>query len=139
MTLGEQQELFAELFSKLVLYIISLGYTVRLGEVERTQYQADYYAAHCAVCKKHRDDHKKVVTHAFKAIGIVNSLHTKCLAGDLKVFKQVDGKKIYLTLSEDYKIFGDWWKLQHPLCRWGGDIESRPDGCHFSLTLDGRI
>lgn len=64
--------------------------------------------------------------------GHAKSAHKQKLAIDLLLFRA--GK--YLSLSEDYKALGEWWKQQHPLNRWGGDFPA-PDGNHFSMTRDG--
>ncbi len=62
--------------------------------------------------------------------GHANSAHKKRLAIDLNLFK--DGK--YLESTEAHKELGEWWKLQHPLARWGGDFR---DGNHYSFEYDG--
>lgn len=69
----------------------------------------------------------------------VNSNHYLGLAQDFLLYK--NGK--YLTLSEDYKDLGEFWKTLHPLCRWGGDFKDgagrpKPDGNHVSLEWGGR-
>ena len=139
MTLGERQELFTLLFARLIIFIFEQKYFVRIGEVARTEYQSQYYATHCARCKQHIDLHVNTTKHKFKPIGILKSLHREGVAGDIKLLKMVGGVKLYLQDSKDYKIFGDWWKSQHELCRWGGDILKRPDGGHFSISQDNRI
>lgn len=114
MTLGAKQELFAQLVAALIQQAKALGFTVRLGEAWRPPETAQLYAR--------------------KGIGSANSLHCDRLAVDLLLFK--NGR--YLSQTEDYQPLGAWWKKQHPLCRWGGDFKSRPDGNHFSLEHDGR-
>lgn len=116
MTLGEKQELFTRLAfgpGGLVSKAIDMGFTVRVGEVERSEAAAEAMAA--------------------AGKGIARSLHRLRLAVDLHLFR--DG--LYLTRSEDHAALGAWWKAQHALCRWGGDF-SRPDGNHYSVTHDGR-
>lgn len=90
MTLGEKQELFARLIAEQILYIYSLGYAVRIGDV----------------FAKIRNplEHKKDSQHYLK------------LAADLNLFK--DG--IFLDKTEDHTLFGNHWESLHPLCRWGG-------------------
>lgn len=90
-TLGEKQELFAFLLSTLIAHAFVMGYRVRLGEVERSKWEA---------ARK----------------GMPNSNHTRRLAADLHLFK--DG--LYLDRTEDHRYLGEWWEGQHPLCRWGG-------------------
>ena len=43
MTLGQNQEKFTQDLAKLLNHLIDNGYTVRIGEVERTQAQQDLY------------------------------------------------------------------------------------------------
>ena len=43
MTLGQNQEKFTQDLVKLLNYLIDKGYTIRLGEVERTQAQQEIY------------------------------------------------------------------------------------------------
>ena len=95
-------------------FIISQGYEFIRKEFQRTQAQAEQYE------KEGR--------------GIANSLHIIGLAGDYAIFK--DG--VYLTNSEDYKLFGEYWKSLNPLNAWGGDFTTRPDGNHFSRSYQGR-
>ena len=106
MTLGQKQELFAELYAKLIMYAISCGYSVRLGDVFRDE-------------RVHGKMGEKVgYGHQF-------SVHKLKLAGDVNLFK--NGK--FLTTTEDHRPLGEWWEKQHPLCRWGGRFN---DGNHYS-------
>jgi hypothetical protein len=113
MTLGQKQELFMELLPMLINRIHDSGYQVRGGELERGRAQAAANQIH--------------------GTGIMNSLHIIRLAIDLHLFK--NGK--YLTMSDDHRPFGNYWKTLHPLCRWGGDF-TRPDGNHYSISHEGR-
>ena len=115
LTLIEKQRLFCQLAAKLILQAVEMGYQPRFGEAERTPEQAALDAA--------------------KGIGIKNSEHCKRLALDLLLD---NSQGDYLTATEDYKPLGEWWKAQHPLCRWGGDFVSNPDGDHFSF-IDGGV
>lgn len=113
MTLGEKQRLFARLIGQLIVWTYSKGYELTFGEALRTQAQANANAASGA--------------------GISNSLHLMRLALDVNLF----AAGVYQTDSSAYKPLGDYWKTLHPLCRWGGDFVSRPDGNHFSLEHEG--
>ncbi len=49
----------------------------------------------------------------------------------------------YVTDTAKYAALGSFWKSLHPDCRWGGDFHDskgapKPDGNHFSLTMDGK-
>jgi len=112
-TLGEKQEIFSLNLGHLILFAYSKGYRIRMGEVLRTQEQAEL--------------------NAQKGTGISNSLHIIKLAADLNVFK--DGE--WLKESQDLWELGAFWKTLHPMNRWGGDW-SKPDGNHFSMTHEGR-
>jgi hypothetical protein len=112
-TLGEKQRLFARLMGQFISWCFTNGYELTFGEALRTQAQAN--------------------ANAVSGAGISNSLHLLKLAIDLNLF--VNG--VYQSDSAAYKPLGDHWKLMHPLCRWGGDFISRPDGNHFSLEHEG--
>ena len=108
MTLRQQQSYFATLVARLIQYAYGMGYEVTLGDAYRSPEEAKRLARLGA--------------------GVVNSLHCKRLAIDLNLFK--DGR--YLTSSEAHRPLGEWWKRQHPQCRWGGDF-ARRDGNHYEM------
>jgi len=66
-------------------------------------------------------------------VGKDKSLHKIKLAIDLDLFK--DGK--YLTKTKDYEFAGVFWESLDPSCEWGGS-DGRDDGCHFSISHNGR-
>lgn len=98
--------------ANLILYAHAVGYTVTLGRGFVTP-------------KENAADG-----------GIDGSLHTLGLAQDLNFFK--DG--VYLTKTEDLKIFGDRWKRNGPDYAWGGDFQGKNagDANHFSYAYGGR-
>jgi hypothetical protein len=112
MTLRERQEIFARNVALLIQHINGAGYTCTLGEAWRPPEMMEIYA----------NDGR----------GIRNSLHGRRLALDINLFKTGE----YLPDSESHRIFGDWWKLQHPENRWGGDSK-RKDGNHYEMNPDG--
>jgi hypothetical protein len=114
MTLLQHQQLFAKLVPQLLLEAHRLGYAVTLGECWRSPEEA-----------KRLDG---------TGAGIKASLHCDRLAIDVNLY--LDGR--WLTRSEEYAVVGSYWKSLHPLCRWGGDFTTRPDGNHFSITQGGR-
>ena len=95
---------------KLIAWIYANGYEAVLGECQRSKEQAQLNAA--------------------KGIGIANSLHIKCLAIDIMLFK--NGK--YLTDTADYLKAGEYWESLGG--SWGGRFK-KPDGDHFSLEWEG--
>lgn len=121
MNLIQKQKKFSELYARLILYCITIGYEVKIGEVHRPRFTAEYYAS---IGK-----------------GIINTLHELYLAGDLILFK--DGH--YLTESEEYADAGEFWEslsTDEYECCWGGrfkdkDGKPKPDGGHFSITHNG--
>lgn len=113
MTLGEKQRLFMKLLGEFLVWIYQQGYEVSGGELERSKAQAEANAASGA--------------------GIANSNHLRRLAIDLMLFKG----GVYQTGSEAYMPLGEKWKSMNPLCCWGGDFKTRPDGNHFSLEHEG--
>ena len=105
MKLGVAQKLFAHLFVRLIDKAHEMGFQVVIGDVHRSIEEAT-------------------------RLGFPNSNHTRCLAGDINLFK--DG--VYLTKTEDHRELGEWWEQQHELCRWGGRFG---DGNHYSLEHRG--
>ena len=112
LNLSEKQRLFAKLLGNLLAHIYAQGDEITLGEAYRTPEQA--------------------ALNAQKGSGIANSLHTQRLAIDLNLWQA--GK--WATDSAAHKPYGEWWKQQHPLCRWGGDFK-KPDGNHYSIEHNG--
>jgi hypothetical protein len=106
--LMERQQLFARHVAALINFIFEHKFACTLGEAFRTAEQAEIYS------------------HEGK--GIKNSLHCKRLAIDLNIFTT---EERYLPSSNEYRIFGSYWKSLHPDNRWGGDFIERPDGNHF--------
>ena len=114
MTLSEAQRLFSRLLGQFLVAIYQQpGLSVTMGECYRTTQRAAENAA--------------------AGTGISNSLHCKRLAVDLNLFVG----DIYQMESEEYAVLGAIWKGLNPLCRWGGDFKSRPDGNHFSIEFEG--
>jgi hypothetical protein len=105
MTLREQQSLFARLLVDLFIYIHQHGYEITLGDAHRSIEEAT-------------------------RLGKSNSVHTLSLALDINLFQH----GVFLSDTSDHKIFGEYWKTLHPLCRWGGDFG---DGNHYSLEYNG--
>jgi len=112
MTLGRQQERFAYLLAMLIQRAHLLRFEVRLGELERTLYQAEEYER--------------------LGVGTRRSAHCNKLAIDLALFR--DGK--WLRKTEHYRELGEWWEQQDEACRWGGNF-SKSDGGHFSMRHRG--
>lgn len=118
--MSEQEKRFAftDCLEKLLTYVRmelrAQGYRIALGELYRPPELAALYEK--------------------EGKGISNSLHRRGLAIDINLFK--DGK--YLTMSQDYKILGDYWKsLSNDFytCCWGGDFQGPLiDGNHFSIS-----
>lgn len=112
-TLRQKQSRFARSVPLLLQYMTARGYEYTLGEVWRTQAQANANAASGA--------------------GISNSLHLERLAIDVNLFK--DG--IYLADGKDHAPFGAFWKSLGADYAWGGDF-SKPDPNHYSISYAGR-
>lgn len=112
MNVKQKRWLFSKFFAQLVLKAIDLGFHPAIDQIKRTTLEAS--------------------SNAKTGSGIVNSLHTLGLAGDLLLYK--NGQ--YLKSSEDYRELGEWWENLHELCRWGGRFK-RADGNHFSIEHNG--
>jgi len=110
-TSGEAQELFILLLPILLDYIHSKGYRTRGGDL-------------------YRDPRVFGEIGERLGYGHPKSGHKRKLALDINLFRN----GVYLNKTEDHKEFGEWWKKQHPLCRWGGDFE---DGNHYSIEWMG--
>lgn len=104
----QHQLIFAQNVAKLIEYIYAQGYKCTLGEVYRTREQALLYSQ---IGK-----------------GIVNSNHCSKLAIDINLFK--DDK--YLTDSEEYKKFAEYWIRLNPFNESGYFWKSRDSG-HFEM------
>ncbi len=108
MSLGIHQEAFAEDLCNLIQHAISLGYKVRIGEVERTLEQQQIYFN----------------TGRSKTM---NSRHLKKCAADLHFFK--DGKLCY-----PHEL-GNYWEGLNRLNSWGGNWNSFKDAPHFERKV----
>jgi hypothetical protein len=114
MKLSEMQAIFAVNVARLVLFINEQGYTCRFGEAWRTPEMCEIYAK--------------------RGTGIRKSQHADRLAVDLLISK--DG--VWLTDTESYRPFGEYWRSLNSLNRWGGDWDGdgvadpgENDGNHF--------
>lgn len=70
-------------------------------------------------------------------VGHPNSTHKSGLAVDLVVYADLDGDGEKDDYSEDetfHRPIGEWWEMQHPLCRWGGRYG---DPNHYSMEWNG--
>ena len=110
MTLSEAQRKFTRMVADLIVWAYANGFELVLGEAYRTPEQA--------------------ALNAQKGSGIADSLHTKCLAIDLNLFK--DG--VYMKESADHEPLGVYWESIGGA--WGGRF-TKPDGNHYSLEWEG--
>lgn len=107
MKLGQHQERFSRDLVKLISYANSLGYEVRIGEVERT---IEMQKLHMAAGRS----------------TTMNSMHLKKCAADLHF--TLNGTLLYP------KELGDYWESLDPLNQWGGNWKSFKDRPHFQRT-----
>lgn len=113
MTLREAQSLHVNCTASLLAFIISKGYELTWGRT--------------------RSSKEEDAKNAAAGSGILHSLHEIGLAVDLNLFK--DG--VWLEDTSYHAQFGAYWKSLHPLCCWGGDFHTRPDGNHYSIEWNG--
>ena len=113
-TLRQKQSRFARAVPLLLQYMTALGYEYTLGQVKRTELEAQANAA--------------------AGTGIARSLHLDSLAIDINLFKG----GVYLDTSEAHRPFGTFWKSLADDHRWGGDFKPKPDGNHYSIHHEGR-
>jgi hypothetical protein len=139
-TLRQKQSRFARQVPRLLDYAYSLGYDVTIGEVARSNEQAEINAlgasgreqvaqllerAFPLLAKKIRDNGKA-------ANGIRASLHTDRLAIDLQLY---DRAGAWLQDAYAYQLLGDYWKGLGVDHRYGGDFGDTP---HYSIEHEGR-
>jgi hypothetical protein len=124
MELLERQFKFTALLAIQINWINSQeGYRCIVGEVDRPQVLQDIYLEQ-------------------KKTKVKISTHTYDIAADIKIYKLVNEKWIYLESSEDYKFAGEHWESLDPGCIWGGRFGDDPntpqvegwDGNHFQYT-----
>lgn len=96
MTLGEHQEAFARDFVALVQEAWRLGYTVRIGEVQRPVEMQRLYV---------QQGRSKTM----------DSEHVRKCAADLVLL--IGGE---VCTRDQIKPLGDWWEARDPRNRWGG-------------------
>ncbi len=109
--LGDKQELFSRLLPHLMIKAFHFGFEIRGGDWFRDP------RVHGEVGEKLGYGHRK-------------SCHKLKLAVDLNLRFRAGAM---VTDTEDHADLGAWWKLQHDLCRWGGDFKDS-DGNHYSIT-----
>ena len=136
-TLGQKQRRFSRLLASLIARMNASGYEVSLGEVKRSDEQAEINALGevgrarvAALVKAEFPLLAEKILNNGKANGVRMSVHQLQLAADLNLFK----KGMYLPDTEDHRMFGEWWEQQGPDCRWGGRFR---DGGHYSLEHNG--
>ncbi len=108
MTLGQKQELFAEMLAGFILWLYDSGYKVRVGEVWRSDEMQKIYL----------EQGKSTVNH---------SRHQDKLAADLYITK--DGQ--LLESKESLQAVGDYWEKLNIHNKWGGNYKSFVDAPHF--------
>jgi hypothetical protein len=136
-TLREKQSRFARQLPRLIDYAGSLGYDVTLGEVYRSDEQAEIHAIGAAG----REQVAQLIERQFPLLakkirnntgnGIRNSLHTKRLAIDLQLF---DTAGRWITEEYPYSLIGEFWESLGKDYRWGGRFGDTP---HFSIEHEG--
>lgn len=137
-SLGQARREFTVAQANLVLYINSQGFGCALNEAMRSNEQAEINALGgggrellaLACDKLGFKSLAAALRDNGKNNGIRRSVHMEGLAVDLNLYKG----GLYLPMTEDHRQFGEWWKKQHPLARWGGDWG---DGNHYSFEWLG--
>ena len=108
MNLGQEQEAFSRDLVQLLMRAHTLGYEVRIGEVQRPVEMQQLYI------KQGRSK-------------TMNSMHLKKCAADLHFTK--DGELCY---PQD---LGDFWESLNEKNQWGGNWNSFKDKPHFQRTV----
>lgn len=133
----EKQLIFARDFALLIQYAASLGYRAKIGEVLRSDEQAEInalgFSGRKALCSLIRPAFPLLASKIEnnRGNGIRNSLHMLALAGDVQLF-DADGK--WLQEARPYELLADFWEALGPLhragVRWG-------DTPHYSIEHNG--
>jgi len=110
MGLGTQQEKFSLMLARLIIYAVSIGFKVRMGE-------GTIMVVNCPACKTKVSLHRRGSCHHIK------------LGQDIDLFK--GGK--YLTKTKDHLPLGIYWEKMGGA--WGGRFQ---DGNHYSLQFGKR-
>lgn len=110
MTLGEEQEHFAQQMADLIQQAHSMGYAVRVGEVQRPIEMQQLY----------------MNTGRSKTM---NSMHLKKCAVDLVLLL-----KGQVCTREQIKPLGQWWEDLDPKNRWGGNWRGLVDSGKSSFV-----
>jgi len=134
----DKQFLFTESLAKLIEHAGLLGYKIKLGEVLRSDEQAEINA----MGFDGREILCKIIEHAFPMLarkirnnrgnGIRNSVHCMALAVDVQLFDSAGTK--WLQEKYPYELLADFWESlgsEHRAgVRWG-------DTPHYSIQLGG--
>lgn len=137
-TLGQLQREFSVRFAELLHLIQAKGFECTLNEVKRSDEQAlinsigvEGREKLAALCRNGGFAALgDAIANNGKNGGVLHSVHQLSLAADINLFK--DGK--YLAMTDDHRVFGEWWEKQHDLARWGGRWG---DGNHYSFEFNG--
>ena len=136
-TLGQKQRRFSRLLASLIARMNANGYEVSLGEVKRSDEQAEINALGeagrarvAALVKAEFPLLAEKVLNNGKANGVRASTHQYQVAADINLFKN----GVFLPDTESHREFGEWWEKQGADCRWGGRFR---DGGHYSIEHNG--
>jgi hypothetical protein len=138
-TLGQKQERFAVQFARWILTVNDMGYRTRIGEVQRSDEQAEINAMGAAGRNALCDLIKarwpllanKIGNNA--GSGIRNSLHELRLAADVHLF--YDGQYVTDGNSVHWRKVGELWEAMGSDHRWGGRFN---DANHISIEHEGK-
>ena len=108
MTLGQHQEAFSKHLVMLMQRAFTLGYEIRIGEVQRPIEMQELYVK-------------------TKRSTTMNSMHLKKCAADLHFM--LDGKICYP------RVLGEYWESLDPANQWGGNWRTFKDAPHFQRTV----
>lgn len=138
-TLGQKQERFALALANWIVHINALGYKVRMGEVLRSDEQAEINAiggSQRSILADEIQDRWPDLAAKIRnntGSGIRNSLHEYKLAADVNLFYQ--GQWISDGKSPHWEKVGLIWEGYGPDYCWGGRFN---DANHVSIAHDGK-
>jgi len=128
MTLSQEQQVFVQHISRLILFANSRGINLTFGEAYRsTDQQSLYFNGYTLETK----DNSLELVKTTKKSKTMNSLHLKRLAVDFNFF--IGGELTYE--KEMLQEVGDYWESLDVKNRWGGNFNSFCDTPHFERNV----
>lgn len=136
-SLRQKRVRFTRLLAQLIQHINAAGYEVAIDEAKRTREQAALNSLPIPTRKQIADAVAKAGYPGYAEAlrestskGSSRSTHIHGLAADLLLYRN----GIWLSKTEDHRVFGLYWETLGDGCSWGGRFD---DGGHYSIEHEG--